>query len=441
MFLLAGAASGQTPDNGGANPFPGRLWLSGQINIITQGHTPFHSPYSGPNSFQASHEIQTSRVFTLYSGLKAASHTEILVDLEMTNGRDLSGGHGLAGFTNLDLAGVPNTHPYLARALLHQIIPLGAETMDSDRGPLQLESHLPVRRLELYMGKMSLLDFFDVNAIGSDSHFQFLNWTVDNNAPYGYPSDSRGYTYALLSEYHERNWVFRFAEALTANVNNPDQLDVNLSRARSENTEFELHHKLLRGRDGAIRLLNFVDHGVLGDYRKAIHAFESGVDPAPDITLHRDSGQSRYGFGINLEQELNPVLRVFGRFGWAEGHKESLAFTEANQSISGGFDLRGNPWHRENDKLGAAFTANALSGDHRAYLALGGLGVLLGDGQLNYGRELVVETYYTMKLWRGIYAAADLQQIWRPGYNRDRGPVLVPAIRLHLEGVLFNNPH
>ena len=40
---------------------------------------------------------------------------------------------------------------------------------------------------------MSLLDFFDVNAIGSDSHYQFLNWTVDNNAPYGYPADSRGY--------------------------------------------------------------------------------------------------------------------------------------------------------------------------------------------------------------------------------------------------------
>ncbi len=78
----------------------------------------------------------------------------------------------------------------------------------------------------------------------------------------------------------------------------------------------------------------------------------------------------------------------------------------------------------------------AFPGDHRRYLALGGLGFLLGDGALNYGREQIVEAYYNAHLWRGIYLAADLQHIWNPGYNRDRGPVTVASFRFHFEDVV-----
>jgi hypothetical protein len=36
-------------------------------------------------------------------------------------------------------------------------------------------------------------------------------------------------------------------------------------------------------------------------------------------------------------------------------------------------------------------------------------------------------------LWRGISVAGDFQHIANPGYNRDRGPVIVPSVRLHIE--------
>jgi len=62
-----------------------------------------------------------------------------------------------------------------------------------------------------------------------------------------------------------------------------------------------------------------------------------------------------------------------------------------------------------------------------------GTGFLLGDGRLNYGRENIVESYYTLHVWRGIYPSLGLQHINNPGYNRDRGPVLVPTLRLHVE--------
>jgi len=58
---------------------------------------------------------------------------------------------------------------------------------------------------------------------------------------------------------------------------------------------------------------------------------------------------------------------------------------------------------------------------------------LLGDGGLRYGRENILESYYTLHVWRGIYLAPGAQHINDPGYNRDRGPVVVPSFRAHVE--------
>jgi carbohydrate-selective porin OprB len=80
-----------------------------------------------------------------------------------------------------------------------------------------------------------------------------------------------------------------------------------------------------------------------------------------------------------------------------------------------------------------ALVSNAISRDHQSYLRDGGYGFLIGDGKLNYGRENIVESYYTAHLWRGFYVAPGLQHVANPGYNRDRGPVLVPSLRVHLE--------
>jgi high affinity Mn2+ porin len=52
---------------------------------------------------------------------------------------------------------------------------------------------------------------------------------------------------------------------------------------------------------------------------------------------------------------------------------------------------------------------------------------------LNYAREDIIEGYYTAQLRRGVYAGPDLQWIAHPGYNKDRGPVTVFSLRLHLE--------
>jgi carbohydrate-selective porin OprB len=104
-----------------------------------------------------------------------------------------------------------------------------------------------------------------------------------------------------------------------------------------------------------------------------------------------------------------------------------------DETVLLGADLAGDRWRRKQDKIGTAFVSNGISAVHQKYLGLGGLGFLLGDGTLNYGRETTFEGYYNAHVWRGLFAALDVQHINNPGYNRDRGPVLVPGVRVHLE--------
>jgi high affinity Mn2+ porin len=141
----------------------------------------------------------------------------------------------------------------------------------------------------------------------------------------------------------------------------------------------------------------------------------------------------KYGFGASLEQHISSDVTAFARWGWNEGQHESFVYTEVDQTVLAGADLAGTRWGRRLDKVGAAFVSNGISAVHQKYLALGGHGFLLGDGALTYGRENIVESYYTAHLWRGIFAGPGLQHINNPGYNRDRGPVWVAGARVHLE--------
>ena len=410
-------------------------WISGQDNVIFQWHPSFDARYSGRNSFRPQAEHATSNVATIFLGYQISHTTEVFADVETADGGGLSDALGLAGFVNVDVVRNPQLgpSPYMARAMIRQIISLSSESVETERGPFALATSLPVRRLEVRAGKFGVADFFDVNDSGSDSHSQFMNWTVDNNGAYDYAADTRGYTVGVIAEYHDRNWAFRFGEALMPKVANGPDLDWSLRRARAENYELEVHPRLIANRATAVRLLSFVNHANMGIYRQAIDDFLAGRTPRPEIRAHPLQSTVKYGFGINLEQELPHHVRGFARWGWNEGQHESYLYTEADQTIEVGADLDGNSWHRSLDKLGGVFVSNGISADHQKYLALGGLGFLLGDGALNYGRENIVECYYNAHVWRGIFAGVDLQHINNPGYNRDRGPVLAPGFRFHLE--------
>lgn len=415
-----------------------KYWVSGQANIILQWHPEFPSEYSGTNSLSASAQSATSHVVTLYTGYELTNTTEVFLDIESATGSGIGNALGLAGYTNLDVvrtaAGVPLSHaPYVARLLLRQIIPLSSETVKNGRTYLGLATTLPKRRLEFWVGKFTMSDFMDTNGPGSDSHLQFLNWTVDQNGAYDYAANTRGYTDGAMLEYDDGRWSARFIEALMPKVANGINLDADIARARSENFEVDYNGGFLHQRDGAIRFLTYLNHANMGNYRDAIDEYLAGDTPTPNIIATRRQGRHKYGAGLNFEQNLVGQVRAFGRLGWSDGHNESFVYTEVDRAIEIGADDHGNAWHRKNDHLGAAFSLNAISADHREYLALGGLGFLLGDGALNYRQEKIAEGYYTAHVWRGIFASYDLQHINNPGYNQARGPVRVSSLRFHVD--------
>jgi len=412
-----------------------RFWLSGQMNFIFQTHPPFHAPYSGANSLNPNYEKATSRVMTLYTGVRLNKSAEILADLEETGGSGLSTGLGIAGAPNLDIVRNPSLSkaPYFSRILIHKVFAFSKDNVENQRSPLSLFDELPRRRLELRFGKFSTVDFFDQNSVGSDTHFQFSNWAIDNNGAYDYAADTRGYTVGLTADYEERNWGFRFAEALMPKVANGIDLVWKPWQVHAENFEYELRKSPIPNKAGVVRVLAFTNYANMGIYRDAVAQFENHLVAAPSITNHPWHVTRKYGFGLNLEQNVAANLTAFARFGWNNGKTESFAYTEIDQTFAFGLGANGPLWRRKHDRAGIAFVSNAISRDHQNYLAVGGYGFILGDGALRYGRENILETYYTAHLWRGLYAAPGLQHIVNPGYNRDRGPVLVPSFRMHAE--------
>jgi len=269
--------------------------------------------------------------------------------------------------------------------------------------------------------------------VGSDSHLQFMNWTVDNNGAWDYAADTRGYTVGAMAEYDDRSWSIRYGLFAMPTVANGIDMDWAFSRAHGQNGEFELRHSLVANRKGTQRLLFYANRAHMGTYREANQAFLAGTDITPDITKHEHFSALKYGFGYNQEQEVTENLRVFGRFGWNEGAHESFAYTEVDQTVEAGADYAGTRWRRPVDKVGLAVVSNAIKRDHQEYLKLGGLGFLLGDGNLNYGRENIVESYYNLHAWRGLFYALDVQHIDNPGDNRDRGPAWVGSVRAHVD--------
>jgi hypothetical protein len=411
-----------------------RFWLSGQANFVFQSHPDFHALYGGTHSLSPNYEKATSRVMTLYTGVRLNNSTELLVDIEEAGGAALSSGFGLAGDTDLDIVRNPSLSkaPYLGRAIIHKVFALSKDKVENQRNFLSLFDELPRRRLEIRFGKFSMPDFFDINSVGSDTHLQFLNWTTDNNGAYDYAADTRGYTVGFTADYEDRNWGFRFAEVLMPKVANGIDLVWKPWQVHAENFEYELRHGVIPRKAGVVRLLAYTNEANMGIYRdQVVQAAEQ--DTTPDITAHPWHITRKYGFGINLEQNLTHYLTAFARFGWDNGRTESFAYTEVDQTFVEGLGANGAWWHRKQDRAGLAFVSNGIKKDHQNYLAAGGLGFLLGDGHLNYGRENIFESYYTVHVWRGIYLAPGVQHVTDPGYNRDRGPVVVPTFRAHVE--------
>ena len=436
-LLIGFVVSAQTPDSAAPSPWSVHF----QLTVITQAHSPFKAAYSGMNSLADTMEPSaTSITTTLFMGRKLWKNAAVYVNPELSGGKGLSGSVGVAGALNGETYRIGDPQPVvsIARAYVQQVIPLGGDGYDDPAdGVNQVAGKIPAHRLTLTAGKFSMSDFYDINSYSHDARRQFLNWSLMSNGAWDYPANTKGYTWGLVAELVQPGWAARISSVMVPSIANHPDMEYVFGKANSETLELE--HKMTIGkRDGVVRLLFTYTESRAPSYKAGLAALKTGDSNLLNVISGNAKGTTygghKGGIGLNVEQPITDDIGFFARAGWNDGQYATWAFTEIDQTVQAGVSIKGTRWKRSDDVLGIAGVINGISAEHQAFLKAGGYGFIIGDGNLNYGHEGILEAYYNARLFANLYATVDYQLVNNPGYNKDRGgPVSVFAGRVHIE--------
>jgi len=402
-----------------------------QETTITQDKPPFSASYTGKNSLSTLGETQTSLTTTLFGDAKLWKGADVVFDPEISGGSGLSHTEGIAAFPNGETFRVGTTAPaiYIARLYLRQTFEWGKEkdTITDDQN--QIAGFKSKRYFTIAAGKYGLADFFDGNNFSHDPRMQFMNWALMDNGAYDYAANTRGYVLGLFTELGQPDWTLRFSLTMVTTTANGAVWDAKVLKANTQNIEYERRYTI-GGKKGTFRLLGYLNNGKFGNYDDAI----AQNPKAPNVDSTQAYGRHKVGFGISADQNITGDLGVFAKASYNDGHTETWFFTEIDRSVSLGAVLKGTTWKRPDDEIGLAFIGDGLSSEHRAYLADGGYGFIIGDGKLNYAPEMVAELYYKINAYqKKLWLTPDYQFILNPAYNASRGPVNVFSLRMHVE--------
>jgi len=415
------------------SPIDLQNWLLNfQATYILQRKPGLNAAYSGPNSLFTDPETGYTLSTTVYLGFRPWTGAEIFFNPETIQSRDISNLTGLGGQSNGEnqKGGGPLPNIYLARLFLRQTIDMKGEPSAVSAEPNQFAGTVSRRRFVVTLGFLSVMDVFDPNAISHDPRTSFLNWATWTYGASDFAADSRGYTFGLALEFYFDDWAFRLGRFAQPKESNGLPLDYNIIDHYGDVLELEHSHTIL-GQRGALRVTGFHNRANMGSFRDALDAAQ-GTGEAPKVANVRKD-QSKFAFGINLEQAITQDLGLFGRFSWNDGRRETYAYAEIDRSLVLGATMKGRLWLRPDDTLGFAWAINGISGAHRDYLAAGGLGFFIGDGRLTYGPESILEAFYSAKVFSSLWFSVTGQHIIHPAYNVERGPAEFIGLRIHLE--------
>ncbi len=419
-----------------AAPETDRINIHGQTTFVWQGYPAIRSPFAGPNSLPGSGEGRDTFDATLYAGVRLWQGAELWIDPEIDQGFGLMDSHGAAGFPSAEAYKLGSVYPYarVQRYFVRQTIDLGGETQKVDADINQFAGSQTANRLVLTVGKFAVVDIFDTNKYANNAKSDFLNWSVVNAGSFDYAGDGWGYTYGAAAEWYQGRWtlrggIFDLSATPAGGVSRfGADLDPTFDQFQLVG-EIEERHELW-GQPGKLKITGFLSRGRAGDFQDAIDLALATGQPA-DINAVR-MYTSRPGVSLNLEQQVSQNWGVFARAGWADGNIEPWDFTDIDRTVSAGASINGKQWSRPDDTIGVAGVVNGISGVHEAFLNDGGLGILVGDGQLpKPGLEQIVEMYYSYALSASSRLTFDYQFIANPGYATERGPVNVFAGRFH----------
>ena len=411
------------------DPESDRWEIHGQSTYLGQGYPAFRAPYTGTNSLTPARQAQATWSNSLYLNARLWEGGEVYYNPELLQGFGLSDTVGIAGFASGEAqkSNFPYPHYNTSRLYVRQTFGFGGEQEELASAQQQLAGKADVNRLTLQAGKFSVGDVFDGNSYAKDTRRDFMNWSIWAPGAFDYAADKLGLTYGMTAELNQKNWALRGGYFMIGAVSNSNNFDTQVFRRGQYVAELETRYSIF-SRPGKLRTIGWVSSANSGSYRDTLN------DPTLnlDIALTR-TGRTKYGYVFNVEQSVTDDIGLFGRWSWNNGKTEIMSFTDIDASLSLGTSIKGTKWGRPDDTIGIAGAINALSRDHRDFIAAGGLGPLIGDGQLNYRKERILETYYAYAVTKAITVTADYQFVTNPAYNADRGPVHVFSGRLHGE--------
>jgi len=412
-----------------SDPESDRWEIHGQSTYLAQGYPAFRALYTGPNSLTPSPQAQATWSNSLFLNVRLWQGGELYYNPELLQGFGLSDTVGAGGFPSGEAqkSNFPYPHYNTSRLFLRQTFGFGGEQEELASGPSQLPGKVDVSRLTIQLGKFAVPDIFDGNAYAKDARKDFMNWAMWAPGAFDYSADKVGLSYGATAEFNQKQWALRSGYFLIQSVANSSSFDTRVPERGTYVLELETRYSLF-SQPGKIRTIGWMNSAYSGSYRETLD------NPALNLDISQTrTGRIKYGYVVNLEQALNDEIGLFGRWSWNDGKTEIMAFTDIDASLSLGASIKGTRWGRPDDVIGLGGAINSLSRDHRDFIAAGGLGILIGDGQLNYRRERILESYYAYALNKQFTLTGDYQLIVNPAYNADRGPVSIFSGRLHGE--------
>jgi high affinity Mn2+ porin len=427
---------------GPAAPAQDNLNFHGQATFVWQGYPAFRSPYQGAQSLPGGGQARETFDTTLFVGIRPWQGAEIWLDPEIDQGHGLDDTRGVAGFPSGEAYKKGFDYPYARanRYFIRQTIDLGGETQKVDADLNQFAGTQTANRLVLTVGKFYILDIFDTNKYANNPKADFLNWSVLNNGAFDFGSDAWSTTYGAAAEWYQgifalRGGIFDMSASPAGGGDSAQAYGLDSTFHQFELVgEIEERHELW-GQPGKLKITGFLIRGNTGSYQDAINL---AAQPGPlfgdvtDALAAVRHYQSRPGVLLNLEQQVTETVGLFARAGWADGNVEPWDNTDIDSTLEAGVSLNGKLWNRPDDTIGIAGILNGISSAHAAYFNAGGLGIIIGDGQLPHpGLEQIIETYYSYAISPSTKVSLDYQFVGNPAYNTDRGPVNIFAGRFH----------
>ena len=396
---------------------------------------PFRSPYAGPNSLPGGGQVRETWTTTAFLGVRLWQGGEFYFNPELAQGFGLNGTLGLAGFLQRRGAeGRRRSSRNSARSAITSSRPSGsaASRKTSPTPPTSLPGKRDIDRVTLIVGRFAVGDFFDGNAYAHDPRADFMNWAMWSSAAYDFPADLPGYTRGAVVELNRKDWAVRAGA-----VRGADRAE-----QRRPHLQDRRHGRRIRGTPRDLRSARQIagrrirqqrQHRQLprgaGDRRRrprARHQRRHGEHPPrqSQIRLLRSTSSSR----SPRTSACSPA-----RAG-TTARTRSCRSPTSTAACRAALSIKGSHWGRPTTRSASAAPSTACPARTATSSPPAALGLLIGDGRLNYRPERILETYYAYRDRQELYGRPPtINSSPNPAYNADRGPVSIFSGRLHGE--------